>query len=113
VNRDNDAFGDEFQNTPTIILSDQEGSWGDFNSGETREKEQEPERPKAADVNVFDYEVSRFDDEAKPSKEMEERGGASLLSATAPSSETPLASEDASQGNGAVNEDTPNHLEHA
>ncbi|KAJ5146059.1 uncharacterized protein N7515_000623 [Penicillium bovifimosum] len=113
VNRDNDAFGDEFQNTPTIILSDQEGPSGDSNGGECREKQQKPERPKAADVNVFDYEVSGFDDEQKPSKEMEEKGSASLLGATAFNSEVPPPLEDVSQGNGAVNEDMPDYPKHA
>ncbi|KAJ5562668.1 hypothetical protein N7461_001429 [Penicillium sp. DV-2018c] len=105
VNRDNDAFGDEFQNTPNIVLSDQDGSWLDSNGDGSREKEQKPERPKAADVNVFDYEVSDFDDEQMPDLEMEERGGVSLLGAAAPNAAALLASKDASQEKDANNED--------
>ncbi|CAI7617320.1 unnamed protein product [Penicillium discolor] len=115
VNRDNDAFADEFQNTPTIIFSDQEDSWAEPNNAETQHKEQQPEMSeKATQVNVFDYEVSGFDDEPKPSQEMQEKGGTSLLShrATATNSTAPIAAKEVSEWNNANDEDMTRHLEH-
>ncbi|KAJ5794896.1 hypothetical protein N7457_001495 [Penicillium paradoxum] len=113
VNRDNDAFAGEFENTPTIVFSDQEDAWGESNSGEIQAKEQKPEMStKASQVNVFDYEVSAFDDEQKPSQEMQERSGISLLGATATKSAVPTTSQAVSGWNNEVDEDMSNHLEH-
>jgi hypothetical protein len=114
VNRDNDAFGGEFENTPTIIFSDQEDSWPESNNTEAQHKEQQPEMAeKATQVNVFDYEVSGFDDEPKPSQEMQEKGGASLLGhrGAATNSTAPTASQP--QWNYADDEEAARHLEHA
>lgn len=114
VNRDNDAFGDEFENTPTIIFSDHEDSWGEPHSKETPVKEQQPDvSTKPSQVNVFDYEVSAFDDEQKPSQEMQERGGTSLLGATTTKSTAPTTSQAGSSWNDAADEDMTNHIEHA
>lgn len=115
MNRDNDAFADEFENTPTIIFSDQEDSWAEPTNAETQHKEQQPEMSeKATQVNVFDYEVSGFDDEPKPSQEMQEKGGASLLShrATATNSTAPITAQEVSGWNNANDEETTRHLEH-
>ncbi|KAJ5926829.1 hypothetical protein N7516_008602 [Penicillium verrucosum] len=115
VNRDNDAFADEFQNTPTIIFSDQEDSLTEPNNVETQHKEQQPEMSeKATQVNVFDYEVSGFDDEPKPSQEMQEKGRASLLShrATATNSTAPITAHEDSGWNNADDEGMTRHLEH-
>jgi hypothetical protein len=78
VNRDNEAFDAEFEQTPTIVLNDQEDPLESQIQTEARHQE-ELMSPKSAQVNVFDYEVSNFDDEKKPGQEMQERGGASLL----------------------------------
>lgn len=115
MNRDNDAFADEFENTPTIIFSDQEDSWAEPNNAETQHKEQQPEMSeKATQVNVFDYEVSGFDDEPKPSQEMQEKGGPSLLShrATATNSTAPITAKEVTGWNNADDEDMTRHLEH-
>ncbi|KAJ5512530.1 hypothetical protein N7463_002082 [Penicillium fimorum] len=115
VNRDNDAFGGEFENTPTIIFSDQEDSWAESNNVEILHKEQQPEMSeKATQVNVFDYEVSGFDDEPKPSQEMQEKSGASLLGhrAVATNSTAPTVSQFGPVWNYADDEGTTHHLEH-
>ncbi|EKV12597.1 UBA-like [Penicillium digitatum] len=114
VNTDNDAFASEFENTPTIIFSDQEDSWAESNNAETQHKEQQPEMSeKAAQVNVFDYEVSRFDDDPNPSQEMQEKGGASLLGhRAATSSMAPTASQAVPGGNNGDDADIAHHLEH-
>lgn len=115
MNRDNDAFAGEFENTPTIIFSDQEDSWAESNNAETKHKEQQPEMSeKATQVNVFDYEVSGFDDEPKPSQEMQEKGGTSLLGhrVAAPNSTAPTSSQAVSGWNNADDEDMSHHLEH-
>ncbi|KXG49926.1 uncharacterized protein PGRI_058940 [Penicillium griseofulvum] len=114
VNRDNDAFGGEFENTPTIIFSDQEDSWPESNNTEAQHKAQQPEMAeKATQVNVFDYEVSGFDDEPKPSQEMQEKGGASLLGhrGAATNSTAPTASHP--EWNYADDDEAARHLEHA
>lgn len=116
VSRDNEAFGGEFENTPTIIFSDQEDSWPELNNAETQHKEQQPEMiEKATQVNVFDYEVSGFDDEPKPSQEMQEKGGVSLLGhrAATTNSVAPAASQVDSRWNDADDEEMTRHLEHA
>ncbi|KAI2733648.1 hypothetical protein CBS147332_663 [Penicillium roqueforti] len=116
VNRDNDAYGGEFENTPTIIFSDQEDPWAEPNNVETQPKEQQPEMSeKSTKVNVFDYEVSAFDDEPKPSQEMQEKDGASLLGhpATANNSTASTASQVDLAWNSADDEEMANHLKHA
>ncbi|KAF3027300.1 hypothetical protein E8E15_004729 [Penicillium rubens] len=115
VNRDNDAFGDEFGNTPTIIFSDQEDSGAEANNAETQHKGQQPDMSeKATKVNVFDYEVSGFDDEPKSSQEMQEKPGASLLGhhAAATHSTAPIGPQTDSGWNSA-DEEMAHHLGHA
>ncbi|KAJ5836633.1 hypothetical protein N7447_002659 [Penicillium robsamsonii] len=115
VNRDNDAFGGEFENTPTMIFSDQEDSWAQSNNAETQHKEQQPEMSeKATQVNVFDYEVSGFDNEPKPSQEMQEKSGASLLGhhAAATNSTAPAVSQVDPEWNYSDDEDAIHHMEH-
>jgi hypothetical protein len=116
VNRDNDAFGDEFGNTPTIIFSDQEDSGAEANNAETQHKGQQPDMSeKATKVNVFDYEVSGFDDEPKSSQEMQEKPGASLLGhhAAATHSTAPIGPQTDSGWNSADDEEMAHHLGHA
>ncbi|KAJ6185829.1 hypothetical protein N7519_007130 [Penicillium mononematosum] len=115
VNRDNDAFGDEFGNTPTIIFSDQEDPGAEANNAETQHKGQPEMSEMATKVNVFDYEVSGFDDEPKPSQEMQEKPGASLLGhrAAATHSTAPIGPQMDSGWNNADDEEMARHLEHA
>ncbi|CAG8899726.1 unnamed protein product [Penicillium egyptiacum] len=116
VNRDNDAFGDEFGNTPTIIFSDQEDSWAESNNAKSQHKEQQPGMSeKSTKVNVFDYEVSGFDDEPKPSQEMQEKPGASLLGhrAITTNSTAPIDPQMDSGWNNADDEEMTHDLEPA
>ncbi|CAG8057201.1 unnamed protein product [Penicillium olsonii] len=77
VNRDNDALSAELEQTPAIVISDQEQPWSaNWPDVEQQQKQQGPEKP--AQVNVFDYEVSNFEGEPNPSQEMEQKGGAGL-----------------------------------
>ena len=116
MNRDNDAFGDEFGNTPTIIFSDQEDSWAEANNADTQHKGRQPEMSEnATNVNVFDYEVSGFDDEPKHSQEMQEKPGASLLGhrAAAAHSAAPIGPQMDAGWNNADDGEMARHLEHA
>lgn len=110
MNRDNDAFSAEFEQTPTIVISDQEEQWpSTWSETQQEEKSQEPE--KRAPVNVFDYEVSDFEVETKPNQEMQQRGISGLLSNG--TSHAPDNSQDESQW---MEVDTPGtnaHIEHA
>ncbi|CAG8114891.1 unnamed protein product [Penicillium salamii] len=110
VNRDNDAFSAEFEQTPTIVISDQEEQWpSTWSETQQEEKSQEPE--KRAPVNVFDYEVSDFEVETKPNQEMQQRGSSGLLSNG--TSHAPDNLQDESQW---MEVDTPGtnaHIEHA
>jgi hypothetical protein len=68
---------------------------------------------KAAQVNVFDYEVSGFDDEKKPSQEMQERGSANLLGKSTTNNEAHGDAIADSQWSRMDEEDTHAHIEHA
>jgi hypothetical protein len=113
VHRDNDAFGTEFEHTPTIIISDQEDSWPSPSLMERRHKEQPQVPGNVGQVNVFDYEVAGFDDEEKPSQEMQERGSARLLGNGTSNNATHGESSADSQWSHADEEDTDAHIEHA
>lgn len=114
MQRDNDAFGDEFEHTPTIIISDQENSWPSPSLVETKHKEQLQMSEKGAQVNVFDYEVSGFDEEKQPGQEMQERGNSSLLgNGTTNNTAAPGDASDDSQWNYVDEEDMNAHIENA
>lgn len=92
VNMDNKSFENECQEaTKPAPGTENQGTW-EANEGANWNDEWENVPPGSSvppktlsgepvieGVNVFDYEVSSFDDD-KPAQEMQERGGKSLLS---------------------------------
>lgn len=114
VHRDNDDFGTELEHTPTIIISDQEDAWASPSMVETKHNEQPQMSEKSAQVNVFDYEVTDFDDEKNPNQEMQERGSASLRgNGGVYNTAAPEEPDADSQWNHMDEEDTNAHIEHA
>ncbi|KAB8274833.1 hypothetical protein BDV30DRAFT_225461 [Aspergillus minisclerotigenes] len=88
INADNAAFDTEFKQQESA--GDAAGRQNEDSSSATRQDEntemnelaQDGQRgttSAAANVNVFDYQVSSFDDAADSSPEMQERGGRALL----------------------------------
>ncbi|PIG87750.1 ubiquitin interaction motif protein [Aspergillus arachidicola] len=88
INADNAAFDAEFKEQESA--EDAAGRQNEDSSSATRQEEntemnelaQDGQRgttPAAANVNVFDYQVSSFSDAADSSQEMQERGGRALL----------------------------------
>lgn len=112
VNRDNAAFEAEFDQTATIINSDQEESWAPTSSTETQQSEQPEMTEKRQQVNVFDYEVSGFDDEPGPRQEMQQRDGGSLLSKGTANNSLPKTSQVESEGKSSHDEEMVDHAEH-
>lgn len=112
MNKDNNVFADEVEHASTIVPRDQEHSWPSTDEAETKHQEMPPPFSKNAQVNVFDYEVSNFDDE-KPGQEMQEIVGTRLLdNGTANKAAMNESSNVDSQWNPA-SEDTSAHIEHA
>lgn len=112
MNKDNNVFADELEHTSTIVASDKEHSWPSTDEAETEHQEMPPPFSKNAQVNVFDYEVSNFDDE-KQRQEMQEIGGTRFLdNGTANKAAMNESSNVNSQWNPA-SEDTDAHIEHA
>jgi hypothetical protein len=112
VNRDNAAFEAEFDQTATIINSDQEESWAP-SSTETQHSEQPEMTEKRQQVNVFDYEVSGFDDEPEPRQEMQQRDGGSFLSKGTANNSLPKTSQAESEEKSSHDEEMVDHAEHA
>ncbi|KAJ6034899.1 uncharacterized protein N7446_009656 [Penicillium canescens] len=112
VNRDNAAFEAEFDQTATIINSDQEESWAPTSSTETQQSEQPEMTEKRQQVNVFDYEVSGFDDEPGPRQEMQQRDGGSLLSKGTANNSPPKTLQVESEGKSSHDEEMVDHAEH-
>ncbi|OQD78806.1 hypothetical protein PENANT_c079G11071 [Penicillium antarcticum] len=114
VNRDNDAFEAEFDQTATIINSDQEEDpWAVPSSTEAQHSEQPEMTEKRQQVNVFDYEVSGFDDEPGPRQEMQQRDGGSLLSKGTTKNSPPNTLQIDPERKSAHDEEMTDHVEHA
>lgn len=110
VNRDNEAFTSEFDQTPTIIINDQEDPWLPSAPPEAKQPAKPKQSENSAPVNVFDYEVSNFDDEKKPGQEMQEKGSNTLANGTSHASGIP---NDDSQWTHVDRKDADAHIEHA
>lgn len=89
VNMDNKAFKDELEGlgqTPNDEVRP-EDAWPDLTEA-SGDNGKNPESNLAANVNVYDYEVSSFADgqeTANPGQEMQERRGSAFLGQTAQS----------------------------